>query len=101
MTDNDIQTACDTHGAKAVSDAAYAAMNEDHTRFGALHIVAAGAGPYDPNAGRWGDYSFAVADPNGRGLWFATEYIPPAASQTTDGRRNWGTRVFEVDARDN
>ena len=24
------------------------------------------------------------------------EYIPPLASQTSDGRRNWGTRVLEV-----
>jgi hypothetical protein len=28
----------------------------------------------------------------------ATEYMPPKSSQTQDGRRNWGTRVFQVSA---
>jgi hypothetical protein len=87
-------------GPNQFASAAYAVMADDHNAFGKIHIAAAGTGPYDPNAGRWGDYSWATADPNGHGLWFATEYIPPAASQTTDGRRNWGTRVFEVNAGD-
>jgi len=43
---------------------------------------------------RWGDYSFAAADPDGSGIWLATEYIPPAAFQAVDD--NWGTFVFEV-----
>jgi hypothetical protein len=41
-----------------------------------------------------GDYSFAVTDPSGNGVWLATEYIPPPASQ--DPQDNWGTFVFEV-----
>jgi len=85
-------------GPNQFASAAYAVMSNDHSAFGEIHIAANGTGPYDPNAGRWGDYSWAAPDPSGHGLWFATEYIPPAASQTTDGRRNWGTRVFEVNA---
>ena len=67
--------------------------------FGAIHIAASGVtadtgftavgGP-----GRWGDYSAAVIDPNGSGIWLATEYIPGAG----DLFANWGTRVFEVQA---
>jgi hypothetical protein len=29
-------------------------------------------------------------------VWLATEYVPPPSSQTVDGKRDWGTRVFEV-----
>jgi hypothetical protein len=46
------------------------------------------------NSSRWGDYSFAVPDPDGPGMWFATEYIPPKADQAVDD--NWGTYVFEL-----
>jgi hypothetical protein len=46
------------------------------------------------NSPRWGDYSFAVPDPDGPGMWFATEYIPPKADQAVDD--NWGTFVFEL-----
>jgi hypothetical protein len=65
----------------------------------AVETVAAGAGPHvsfaDTSGGsRWGDYSFAVPDPDGSGIWLATEYIPPAADQ--DPYDNWGTYVFEV-----
>lgn len=61
--------------------------------------VEAGSGPHvsfsDTVGGsRWGDYSMAVPDPDGSGIWFATEYIPPAADQ--DQYDNWGTYVFEV-----
>ena len=63
-------------------------------------VVGAGAGPHVSfaevqfNQARWGDYSFAVPDPSGNGVWLATEYIPPPASQ--DPQDNWGTFVFEV-----
>lgn len=76
--------------------AAYAVLNPGSTAFGPVTVAAAGTGSYDPNATRWGDYSWAVLDPSGKGVWAATEYIPPAASQTPDGARNWGTRVYEV-----
>jgi hypothetical protein len=74
-----------------------------YTRLGSGQIttVAAGAGPHlsfsdaPPfNSARWGDYSFAQPDPDGHGVWMATEYIPPAADQ--DPQDNWGTYVFEV-----
>jgi hypothetical protein len=80
--------------------AAYTVLSQDQPAFGPIKVAAPGTGPYDRRAGRWGDYSAAALDPSGNSLWFATEYIPPLASQTPDGRRNWGTRVFEVDARD-
>jgi hypothetical protein len=75
---------------------AYALMHAGDRAFGPVIVAAEGTGPYDPNAGRWGDYSAAALDKSGA-FWLAAEYIPPVGSQTTDGRRNWGTRVLEVD----
>ncbi len=83
-------------GANFFPSAAYALLPEGSGSFGRIVVAAAGSGPYDPNATRWGDYSFAIADPSGDGIWMATEYIPPAARQTVDRLTNWGTRVFEV-----
>jgi hypothetical protein len=84
-------------GPSIFPSAAYSVMADDRA-FGKIRVAGAGTGPYMyGNTSRWGDYSYAAIDPNGRTLWFATEYIPPAASQTHDGRNNWGTRVFEVD----
>lgn len=66
----------------------------------AITIAAAGDGPHRSFAealvgeGRWGDYSWAVADPENGGVWLATEYIPPPAFQAEVD--NWGTDVFEV-----
>lgn len=80
------------------ASAAYTVLSEDHKSFGPVKIAALGTGPYDPAATRWGDYSAAALDPSDNSFWFATEYIPPLASQTTDGLGNWGTRVLEVDA---
>ena len=74
-------------------------MQGGHGFFGSLNLAAAGTGPYDPNATRWGDYSWAISDPSGSSFWMATEYVPPLSSQTPDRARNWGTRVFEVSAR--
>ena len=68
---------------------------------GRITTVAAGAGPHlsfsdapPYDTARWGDYSFAQPDPDGNGVWLATEYIPPAANQ--DPLDNWGTFVFKV-----
>jgi hypothetical protein len=68
---------------------------------GRITTVAAGAGPHVSfsdappyDTARWGDYSFAQPDPDGNGVWLATEYIPPAAHQ--DPMDNWGTYVFKV-----
>lgn len=79
---------------------AFAVMKSGNTSFGGITIAARGAGPHLsfalPIAGRsrWGDYSAAALDPNGTGIWQATEYIPPVANQ--DPIDNWGTSVFEV-----
>jgi hypothetical protein len=78
--------------------AAYAVMQAGGSAFGGEVVAKAGQGPYDPNATRWGDYSWAQLDPSGTSFWLATEYIPPASSQTTDRQRNWGTRVLELSA---
>jgi hypothetical protein len=68
---------------------------------GRISTVAAGAGPHlsfsdapPYSMSRWGDYSFAQPDPDGNGVWLATEYIPPTVFQ--DPYDNWGTYVFEV-----
>jgi hypothetical protein len=76
--------------------AAYATLEAGGDEFGSAVVAAPGAGPYDPKATRWGDYSFAVPDGTSDAAWLATEYMPPKSSQTTNGKRNWGTRVFEV-----
>ncbi len=78
--------------------AVYTVLQNGHSNFGAVHIAAAGTGPYDPSATRWGDYSWITLSPNGKSFWMATEYVPPVSSQTTDGLRNWGTRVLQVSA---
>ena len=59
------------------------------------HLSFSDAPPY--NESRWGDYSFTALDPDGSGVWLATEYIPPAADQ--DPADNWGTYVVEVNGR--
>jgi hypothetical protein len=77
---------------------AYAIMGKGDHSFGPINIVANGAGPYVDGT-RWGDYSYAVLDPDQNRFWLATEYVPPVSSQTTDGEVNWGTRVFSVAGR--
>jgi hypothetical protein len=83
-------------GDRYYPSAAYSLLPSGGTSFGAVTIAAPGTGSYDPAATRWGDYSWAVLDPLGTSVWMATEYIPPKASQTPDGLRNWGTRVMQV-----
>jgi hypothetical protein len=83
-------------GDKNFPSAAYAVLGSGQTQFGAPVVAAPGSGPYDPNAGRWGDYSWAVLDPATDTFWLAAEYMPPVSSQTSTGERNWGTRVFDV-----
>jgi hypothetical protein len=83
-------------GARRFPSAAYSVLPSGATAFGDIIVAAAGTTNYDPDATRWGDYSWAVLDPSGTSLWMATEYVPPKASQTTDGARNWGTRVMNL-----
>lgn len=85
-------------GSNYFPSAVYTTLQQGRNNFGAVHIVAHGTGPYDPTATRWGDYSWAILAPDGKSFWMATEYIPPVSSQTTDGKRNWGTRVIQVSA---
>ena len=69
---------------------------------GPITLVAQGAGPDDgfsgyqifggDRAGRWGDYSAAVADFDGT-IWFANEYIPNAPRALL---ANWGTFIGKV-----
>jgi hypothetical protein len=83
-------------GTNRFPSAAFALLPAHGSGFGTPTVAAAGTGPYDPDATRWGDYSFAVLDPTTDAVWLATEYIPPTASQTSTRQRNWGTRVIEV-----
>ncbi len=83
-------------GATHFPSAAYSVLPSGGTSFGPVTVAAAGKNNYDPAATRWGDYSWAVLDPSGNSVWMATEYIPPKASQTPDGLRNWGTRVLDL-----
>jgi hypothetical protein len=76
--------------------AAFTTLAPAATSFGPVTIAAPGSTNYDPGAERWGDYSWAVTDPTGASAWLATEYVPPKSSQTTDGLRDWGTRVLDV-----
>jgi hypothetical protein len=83
-------------GADIFPSAAYTGKPSGQAAFGSATVAAAGTTNYDPHATRWGDYSWAVLDPAGTSVWMATEYVPPAPSQTPDGRSNWGTRVLRL-----
>ena len=71
---------------------------------GNVHLAGAGAGPDDgftgytafggDGAGRWGDYTAAVADADGS-IWFGAEYIPGPR----DKFANWGTFLGHVQTR--
>jgi hypothetical protein len=82
-------------GGKRYPSAAYSLLSPG-PGWGPVQVAAEGTTNYDPKAERWGDYSWAILAPNSKAVWMATEYVPPAASQTVDGSRDWGTRVFEV-----
>lgn len=87
-------------GANNYPSAAYAVLGQFGFNFGAAIIPAGGTNPYRPKTGvpadRWGDYSYALLDTVSHTMWFATEYVPPLPSQTTNGQRNWGTRVLQL-----
>jgi hypothetical protein len=85
-------------GSDLFPSAAYTRLASGGTAFGPVLAAAMGSTHYDPTAMRWGDYSFAVLDPSGTSFWMATEYVPPASSQTPDRLKDWGTRVLDVSA---
>ena len=68
---------------------------------GKVHVMGVGAAPDDGFTGyqafggppgRWGDYSAAVAGPDGS-IWMAAEYIPNAPRTVL---ANWGTFITKV-----
>ena len=69
---------------------------------GDIQVAGPGAGPEDGFTGykffggdgvaRWGDYSAAVAAPNGS-IWMAVEYVPNLPRSEF---ANWGTFVSNV-----
>jgi hypothetical protein len=83
-------------GQRQFPSAAYSVLPKGASAFGDVTVAADGRTNYDPAATRWGDYSWAILDPSGNSVWMATEYMPPKASQTPDGLRNWGTRVLNL-----
>lgn len=88
-------------GADVFPSAAYATLAAGAGAFGRPQVALQGTGNYFRRptgflSNRWGDYSWAQLDPDGQSVWLATEYIPPKASQTTNGFRNWGTAVLQV-----
>jgi hypothetical protein len=85
-------------GANMFPSAAYATLSEgqDNSEFGAPVVAAQGSGPYNASPQRWGDYSWAVLDPTSDSVWMATEYMGPKSSQSSNGRRPWGTRVLHL-----
>jgi hypothetical protein len=85
-------------GDNSFPSAAFTTLTPGSSAFGTVRVGANGSTNYDPDATRWGDYSWAVLDPSGKSIWMATEYVPPKSSQTPDGLRNWGTRVMNVSA---
>jgi len=83
-------------GADLFPSAGYSRLSAGSSNFDAPTIAARGSGPYVNNSHRWGDYSWAVVDQSTDTIWMATEYMPPKSSQTTTGRRPWGTRVIAL-----
>jgi hypothetical protein len=83
-------------GASMFPSVGFSVLSGGGTSFSAPTVAAPGTGPYDTNATRWGDYSFAVPDWSSDAAWLASEYIPPLSSQTSTRTRNWGTRVIKV-----
>ncbi len=81
--------------------AAYALIDATHGA-GDVHVSGAGAVPDDGftgyaayggnGAGRWGDYTAAVADADGS-IWMAAEYIPGGPRTLL---ANWGTYITHV-----
>jgi hypothetical protein len=87
-------------GPSMFPSAGYALLDDDGT--GPIHIAGAGAAPEDGFTGytafggdgnaRWGDYSAAVAAPDGS-IWVANEYITPRPRTVN---ANWGTFISRL-----
>jgi hypothetical protein len=78
---------------------------DDATAGSTVHLVGAGKASEDGFTGypefggngtaRWGDYSAAVAAPNGT-IWMASEYIPGAPGEERTALANWGTFISHL-----
>jgi hypothetical protein len=87
-------------GPSMFPSAGYALLDDDGT--GPIHIAGTGAAPEDGFTGytafggdgnaRWGDYSAAVAGPDGS-IWIANEYITPRPRTVN---ANWGTFISRL-----
>jgi hypothetical protein len=87
--------------------AAYVTLQDGKTpqTGGAVHLVGPGQASEDGFTGypefggngtaRWGDYSAAVAGPDGS-IWMGTEYIPGAPGTERTSLANWGTFVSHL-----
>jgi hypothetical protein len=87
--------------------AAYVKITSDGGLSGPIVIAGAGNLPDDgftqypqetgggPPVGRWGDYSAAVATPDGS-IWMAAEYIHVTQSRPRTLFANWGTFVYKI-----
>ena len=83
---------------------AYVRLTSSGALSGPVAVYAAGTKPADGFTGypqyggngqeRWGDYSAAVADPNGT-VWVAAEYIPGTFGYP-DYLANWGTAIGAI-----
>ncbi len=99
--DGNAAAAFTVSGASYYPSAAYARLTPAHAS--SVNIVAAGGAPsddfsmYPPNgaqgSGRWGDYSYGVAD--GGSLWLATEYIPGNIN-SLNFYTNYSTYIMKV-----
>jgi hypothetical protein len=91
--------------------AAYIKINSDGNLSGPIVIAGAGNLPDDgftqypeytgipSTVGRWGDYSAAVATPDGS-IWMAAEYIHETPTRPRTFYANWGTFVYHISADD-
>ncbi len=61
-----------------------------HARSARRHRGGRRPGPYDPNATAGATTRGRCSIPSGTAFWLATEYMPPKASQTTDGQAQLG-----------
>jgi hypothetical protein len=91
-------------GAQLFPSAAYVRLGKDGAS--SIHLAAAGAAPEDGFTGyifeggnghaRWGDYSAAVAAPDGS-IWFASEYISGGPRTLL---ANWATFISRIAPRE-
>jgi hypothetical protein len=102
--DNEAVIAFSLSGTQLFPSAAYVRLRGEGAS--SIHLAAAGAAPEDGFTGyigfggnghaRWGDYSAAVAAPDGS-IWFANEYISGGPRTLL---ANWATFISRIAPRD-